>query len=91
MEQHGKNWRIAGNKTLSKKLKIPYDILIEIKLKYCPYTRKEVSKQKKEDLLSENAGIILSEEATRENSFRTRESTIRNKNIKWFDSHLLGL
>ncbi len=54
MELEGKNWRIARTKTLSEKLKIPYDILIEIKLKYCPYTRKVVKRQVLIDVLKEN-------------------------------------
>jgi len=56
MELEGKNWRIASTKTLSEKLKIPYDILIEIKLKYCPYTRKVVRKQVLKSILKDNAG-----------------------------------
>ena len=42
MEQQGKNWKVAKTKTLSEKLQIAYDILIEIKLKYFPFTRKTV-------------------------------------------------
>ncbi len=56
MELVGKNWRVARTKTLSEKLKIPYDILIEIKLKYCPNTRKVVRKQILKSFLKENAG-----------------------------------
>ncbi|MFW9972939.1 MAG: TniQ family protein, partial [Candidatus Odinarchaeota archaeon] len=40
MEEQGKNWRITRNEILSKKLEIPIDVLVLIKLKYCPSTRK---------------------------------------------------
>lgn len=40
MEKIGKNWRLTGNKSLSEKLNIPLEILLEIKRKYLPYTRK---------------------------------------------------
>ena len=56
MENQGKNWRMGNTKTLSEKLKIPYDILIEIKLKYCPNTRKIVRKQILKIILKENVG-----------------------------------
>ena len=57
MEEQGKNWRITRNEILSKKLEIPIDVLIQIKLKYCPSTRKVFKKQKKEDFLNQNLKI----------------------------------
>ncbi|MHA1381543.1 MAG: hypothetical protein ACTSRG_24515 [Candidatus Helarchaeota archaeon] len=47
MEEQGKNWKIPRNNVLSDKLGIPLEILIELKLKYCPSTRKGVIAQKK--------------------------------------------
>jgi len=63
LEQQGKNWKAAKTKTLSEKLKIPYDILIEIKLKYCPFTRKIVYNQIQQNILKINAGSDLSKKA----------------------------
>ncbi len=63
LEQQGKNWKAAKTKTLSEKLKIPYDILIEIKLKYCPFTRKTVYNQVQQNILKINAGSDLSKKA----------------------------
>lgn len=40
MKRLGKNWKLAQNKNLSKKLNIPLEILLEIKRKYIPFTRK---------------------------------------------------
>ncbi|MFW9865202.1 MAG: hypothetical protein ACFFEN_03815 [Candidatus Thorarchaeota archaeon] len=54
MEEQGKNWRITRNEILSKKLEIPSDIIILIKLKYCPSTKKVFKKQKKEEFLNHN-------------------------------------
>ena len=63
LEQQSKNWKAAKTKTLSEKLKIPYDILIEIKLKYCPFTRKIVYNQIQQNILKINAGSDLSKKA----------------------------
>ena len=63
LEQQGKNWKATKTKTLSEKLKIPYDILTEIKLKYCPFTRKMVYKQTQQNILKINAGSDLSKKA----------------------------
>ncbi|KKK49978.1 hypothetical protein LCGC14_3129610 [marine sediment metagenome] len=57
MELEGKNWRIAKSQTLSEKLNIPYEILIEIKMKYCPYTRKVVKKQIMKDVLAKHTSL----------------------------------
>lgn len=40
MERVGKNWKLANNRNLSNKLKIPLERLLEIKRKYIPYTRR---------------------------------------------------
>lgn len=50
MEVLGKNWRIVKNEVVSKKYGIPPDILVEIKMKYCPSTKKEVKRQKEKDI-----------------------------------------
>ena len=57
MELEGKNWRIARTQILSEMLKIPYEILIEIKMKYCPYTRKVVKKQIMKDVLKKHTSF----------------------------------
>ena len=57
-------------KHYQKKLKIPYDILIEIKLKYCPNTRKVVRKQILKSILKENAGNEKAENMNRQIRFK---------------------
>lgn len=54
MEQLGKNWRIAQNRNLSKKLDIPNEILLEIKKKYLSYTRKMLKAQKRCEFLNKS-------------------------------------
>ena len=54
MEQLGKNWKVAKTGVLAKKLDIPSNILIEIKLKYCPFTRKVVRNQYQKEFLNSN-------------------------------------
>lgn len=70
MELLGKNWRIANNERLSQKLGIPIEILIEIKIKYCPSTKNEVLRQKQKELKKKynnnsNESIQLSNNAKR--------------------------
>ena len=54
MELKVNNWRFLHVKTFSEKLKIQYEILSKIKLKYCPNTRKTVRKQIPESVFKEN-------------------------------------
>lgn len=54
MEQLGKNWRIAQNRNLSKKLDIPNEILLEIKKKYLSYTHKMLKAQKRREFLNKS-------------------------------------
>lgn len=63
LEQQGKNWKVAKTKITSEKLMIPHDILIEIKLKYCPSTRKTVRNQIQQNILKRNTGTDLSKKA----------------------------
>ena len=54
MEKIGKNWRLAKNKILSKKLNLPLEILLEIKRKYLPFTRKISKIQVRKELFYSN-------------------------------------
>ena len=61
MEDQGKNWRIAKDEPLFKKLGIPIEILIEIKMKYCSNTRKIIKAQKSKEILTQNINISKKE------------------------------
>jgi len=59
METKGKTWKSANNRFLQNKLGIPIELLKEIKIKYCPFSRKVLKNEKKRKLLKKNPLITL--------------------------------
>ncbi len=47
MEKLGKNWKNVKNSIIAKILKIPIELVIELKKKYCPYTKKLMKRKNK--------------------------------------------